>query len=85
MVKKLLNLINSEVGKEAMHSIPGYAVSPDEKSVGGRDNCGKIIISIFTGEPYDSWEVENILPQGKRIKVGTVLKILLGELPWLQT
>lgn len=56
--KKLLNLINSEVGKEAMHSIQGYAVSPDEKSVGGRDNCGKIIISIFTGEPYDSWEVK---------------------------
>ena len=41
-----------------MHSIQGYAVSPDEKSAGGRDNCSKIIISIFTGEPYDSWEVK---------------------------
>lgn len=58
--KQLFQLVNNDPKKtSAKQYTAGYSLSPDGKDNGLEENgLGKVIVSLFTGEPYDSWQIK---------------------------
>ncbi|CAL9737110.1 25S rRNA (uridine(2634)-N(3))-methyltransferase [Monosporozyma servazzii] len=60
--KQLFKMVNTHIKHAKSSYTHGYKLDDEEKDVNApgaitEDGYGKIILSAFTGEPYDSWQI----------------------------
>ena len=61
--KQLFKLVNSHINHSKSNPIQGYQIDDKETNTHRSDSItedgiGKIILSTFNGEPYDSWQIK---------------------------
>ncbi|CCH59513.1 hypothetical protein TBLA_0B06920 [Henningerozyma blattae CBS 6284] len=58
--KELFHLINSPIIESKLNHSQGYTTDVISNDTLSKEGYGKIIISLFVGEPYDSWQIKHL-------------------------
>lgn len=59
--KKLFSLVNSHIKSNKSNYTQGYSLEKTSNNDGiTEEGYGKILLSVFAGEPYDSWQIKTL-------------------------